>query len=66
MSARLKKKCETPKLSSTSRSSVATRQGLRQSTSPSRNSAQNGRNTYGALSLWPKAPLYPRAIFQST
>jgi hypothetical protein len=47
----LKNQWETPKPSSTIKSSVATRQGLLQSISPTRKRAQSGRKTYGALSL---------------
>src|SRR3954468_13689836 len=63
---RLNQCSETPKESSTSRSSVRMVKGRRQSTSPPRNRAQSGRNTHQRLARRPYDEGSPRASCQST
>src|SRR5919201_1025429 len=65
-SPRLKNQSETENESRTSRSTVRSDSGRRQSTSPSRNSAQKPSQT-GELLIFtpPNAPGPPRAIFHA-
>ena len=63
----LKNHSETDSETSASRSTVRRPNGLRQSTSPSRNSAQNESHNQGSLIFAPpNAPFVPRAIPHAT
>src|SRR3954454_2370889 len=63
----LKNQSDADREARTSRSRLRTESSRRQSTSPSRNTAQNASQTAGLLIVVPpKAPLEPRAMRQAT